>query len=275
MSLYNNHLVIGNTGKTGSRVFQGLLNLGHKPRAGSRHSELPFDWDDETTWAPALNGIDAVYLTYYPDLALPKAPGDISKFCALAKLKGIQHITLLSGRAEPAAQICEDIVKQSDLSWTVIRASWFNQNFSEGLFKNFIQAGKIALPVGPVREPFIDVNDIAEIAISSLRDSRHRGRLYEVTGPELLNFSEVADRFSKILNRKISFEMIDIDTFRSNLAHLQVDEGTTETLIYLFTEVLDGRSESLADGVQRALGRPAKSFDRFILETRASYKEIA
>ena len=154
------HLIIGATGKTGSRIMQGLKSLGHNPKGASRHGEVHFDWEEQTTWSAALNGIDSVYLTYYPDLAVPQAPEDISRFCALAKMKGVKHITVLSGRSEPAAQVCENIIKQSGLSWTVVRASWFDQNFSEGLFRQFIMDGNIALPVTDVTEPFIDIDDI-------------------------------------------------------------------------------------------------------------------
>ena len=109
MNTQTQHLVIGSTGKTGTRVLKGLKALGFAPKGASRNGDVTFDWDDQTTWATALNSIDAVYLTYYPDLAVPKAPEDISKFCALANIKGVKHITVLSGRAEPAAQICENI----------------------------------------------------------------------------------------------------------------------------------------------------------------------
>ena len=275
MNTQTQHLVIGSTGKTGTRVLNGLKALGFSPKGASRHGDVTFDWDDPTTWATALNGIDAVYLTYYPDLAVPKAPEDISKFCALAKMKGVKHITVLSGRAEPAAQICENIIMQSGINWTVIRASWFNQNFSEGLFRQFIVDGNIALPVTDVTEPFIDIDDIAEIAIASLTEERHRGQLYEVTGPELISFADVADKFSKHLRRTVGFESISMDEFERRLNKAGVPQGTIEALTYLFGEVLDGRSESATDGVQRALGRPATSFDEYIQRNRQAFTEAA
>jgi uncharacterized protein YbjT (DUF2867 family) len=269
------HLVIGATGKTGTRVLKGLEALGFAPKGASRHGDVTFDWDDPTTWTTALNGIDAVYLTYYPDLAVPKAPEDISKFCALAKMKGVKHITVLSGRAEPAAQICENIIMQSGISWTVIRASWFNQNFSEGLFRQFIIDGNIALPVTDVTEPFVDIDDIAEIAIASLTEERHSGQLYEVTGPELISFADIADKFSEHLNRKVGFESISMVEFEQRLRKSGVPQGAIEALIYLFGEVLDGRSESTTDGVARALGRPATRFDEYIQRNRQAFAELA
>ena len=280
MNSANQHLIIGATGKTGSRVMQQLKKLGHNPIGASRKrlkefDWVQFDWNDPTTWAAALHGADSVYLTYYPDLAVPKAPEDISRFCALAKIKGVQHITLLSGRGEPAAQVSENIVKQSGINWTIVRAAWFNQNFSEGLFKQFITSGKIALPVGATSEPFVDVDDIAEVVTASLTDPKHAGELYEVTGPELLSFEQLSQRFSQVLKQKVSFEHISLTDFRSEMTAGQVDVGAIEALTYLFTEVLDGRSEFLTDGIQRALGRSPKSFDQYILDNAHLFVEAA
>ena len=267
------HLVIGASGKTGARVINGLKKLGYQPQGASRNGDVIFDWNDESTWAPALTNIDAVYLTYYPDLAIPKAPSDISKFSALAKLKGIKHITLLSGRGEPAAQACEKIIINSGLSWTIVRASWFNQNFSEGMFRSFIMNGEIALPVDYTSEPFIDVNYIADVVIASLTNEDHCGELYEVTGPELLNFSQLAELFTKHLNRPVSFKQISLESFQSNLKDAGIDAGAIAALTYLFTEVLDGRNEYLTDGVNRALGRSAKSFSVYIDDNKQWFEE--
>ncbi len=275
MNAATQHLIIGATGKTGSRVMQGLQALGFDPKGASRNGEVHFDWDEPTSWSAALNGIDAVYLTYYPDLAVPKAPEDISRFCALAKMKGIKHITVLSGRSEPAAQVCENIIIQSGIDWTVVRASWFDQNFSEGLFRQFIMDGNIALPVTDVTEPFIDIDDIAEVVIASLTDDKHSGQLYEVTGPELISFADIAAKFSNHLNRKVNFESISIPEFQSRLSKAGVPQPAIETLVYLFGEVLDGRSESTTDGVERALGRPATSFDQYIQNNKQFFTEVA
>ena len=275
MKTETQHLIIGATGKTGTRVMQGLKELGFNPKGASRNGDVHFDWDEPTTWSPALNGIDSVYLTYYPDLAVPKAPEDISRFCALAKMKGIRHITVLSGRSEPAAQVCENIIKQSGIGWTIVRASWFDQNFSEGLFNQFIMDGNIALPVTDVTEPFIDIDDIAEIVVASLVDDKHSEQLYEVTGPELISFADIAAKFSAHLNREIGFESISMQEFESRLLRGGVPQGAIEALTYLFGEVLDGRSESTTDGVERALGRAATTFDEYIQKNLRFFTEAA
>lgn len=273
MNLTTQHLVIGATGKTGSRVMQQLQRLGYQPKGASRHGEFKFEWTDPTTWAQALTGVESVYVTYYPDLAVPQAPEDISRFCALAKIKGVNHVTLLSGRGEPAAQVCENIVKQSGMSWTIVRAAWFNQNFSEGLFKQFIDSGCIALPVSNITEPFVDIDDIADVVTASLTQAGHSGELYEVTGPKLLSFADLAKHFTEKLNRPIAFQEITLETFQSELQSDGVDEGTIGALTYLFTEVLDGRNEFITDGVERALGRKPKSFSKYVEDNAHFFKE--
>ena len=262
----NTYLVIGATGKTGARVLKKLDALGLDVKGASRNGEVYFDWRAPATWAASLVGVDAVYLTYYPDLAIPEAPDDIAKFCALARIKGVKHITLLSGRGEPAAQVCEEIVKTSGLNWTIVRASWFNQNFSEGMFRDFIEAGDIALPVGSVTEPFIDVDDICDVVVESLLETKHNGQLYEVTGPELLSFTQLAETFTHALQRPVNFTQVTLDEFVSSMQNNGVDPKAIEMLTYLFTEVLDGRNEQTSNGVERALGRPAKQFKDFVVD---------
>lgn len=267
----NTYLVIGATGKTGARVQKKLNELGFDVKGANRNGEIHFDWRSPETWAAALVDVDTVYLTYYPDLALPDAPDDIAKFCALARIKGVKHITLLSGRGEPVAQVCEDIVKTSGLNWTIVRASWFNQNFSEGMFRDFIEAGDITLPVGSVCEPFIDVDDVCDVVVESLLDPKHNGQLYEVTGPELLSFSQLAETFTYVLQRPVKFSQVTLDEFVSTMQNSGVDPKAIEMLTYLFTEVLDGRNEQLSDGVERALGRPSKQFKDFIIDNAEAF----
>jgi uncharacterized protein YbjT (DUF2867 family) len=261
-----NVLIVGATGKTGSKVYDLLSNVlsSSQIKAASRSSEVVFDWSQSATWLPALQGVSHVYLTYFPDLAAPTSAQHISSFCTLAKSVGVKHITLLSGRGEPAAQVCEDILINSGLSWTIVRASWFNQNFSNGFFKTFIDAGHIHLPVDSVREPFVDVNDIAEIAAQSILDTKHKNKLYEVTGPELLTLSDIAQKFSHILSRPIIFKTISEKEFSLTMSAAQVPPEVTELLNFLFTEVLDGRNEYLTNGVEEALGRKPTSFSEFI-----------
>src|ERR671914_897352 len=183
-------LVLGGNGKTGRRVVERLRVRGLPVRLGSRSGKPPFDWEDRSTWAPALDGVSAAYVTYYPDLAVPGAPEAIAAFAELAVASGTRRLVLLSGRGEPEAQRSEEALIASGADWTIVRCSWFNQNFSESAFLEPVLAGEVALPADGVREPFVDVEDIADVAVAALTEDGHVGKLYELTGPRLLTFSD-------------------------------------------------------------------------------------
>lgn len=166
--LDDRYLVIGATGKTGRRVAEKLRQKGLSVRAVSRSTEIPFDWNSQSTWAAALDDIDSAYVTYQPDIALPGAVDVIRAFLAAAKTAGVKHVVLLSGRGEEEAEAAERVLQASGLDWTVLRASWFMQNFSENYMRDELLSGSLTLPVGPTKEPFIDADDIADVAVAAL-----------------------------------------------------------------------------------------------------------
>ena len=253
-------LVLGATGKTGRRVSAGLRAAGVTVRPGSRSANPPFDWTQEAGWDACLQGVDAVYLNYAPDLAVPGAADSISAFLERAARHGVRRIVLLSGRGEPEAQACERLVQDSDFETTVVRASWFHQNFSEGAFADMVHAGTLALPVGSVPEPFVDADDIADVVVASLTEAGHAGELYEVTGPRLMTFEEVAAELTDAIGRRIEFAPVPHDAFMAELVAAGAPDEIVWLLDYLFSTVLDGRNAYLADGVERALGRKPRDF---------------
>ena len=256
-------LVIGSTGKTGRRVAERLDALGATVRHGSRSAPIPFDWADPQTWAPALAGVRAAYIAFHPDLATPGAVVAITELTTLAKTAGVRHLVLLSGRGEDEAQQAEEIVRTWGLRWTIVRAAWFAQNFTEGNFADDVAAGVVALPVGDVLEPFVDADDIADVAAAALTDDRHLGQVYEMTGPRLLTFADAVATLGVETGRDVRFVSVSMDDYAATLAEYQVPSEVVELLRYLFTSVLDGRNASVADGVQRALGRPPRDFTDF------------
>lgn len=263
-------LVLGSTGKTGRRIVKGLTDRGMPVRQGSRSATPSFDWDNEATWGACLEGVDAVYVNYAPDLAMPGAPDAIQAFSQLARDQGVKRIVLLSGRGEEEAQACEKIVQDSGMDWTIVRASWFNQNFSEGAFVDMVHAGQITLPAGQMTEPFVDVDDIAEVALAALTDPKHAGQVYEVTGPRLLTVAEVAQEISQALGREVSYVDVPHEAFVDGIKTSGAPKDVVWMLDYLFSTVLDGRNAYLSDGVERALGRPAKDFAQYAKETAAT-----
>lgn len=256
-------LVLGSNGKTGSRIVKQLLEKKYKVRIGSRSAEISFDWEDVSTWKPVLKDVDTVYITFQPDLALPGSVETISSFSKMAVASGVKKFVLLSGRGEPEAQECEEAVIHSGADWTIVRASWFCQNFSEGNFLEPILAGYVALPAGNVREPFIDTDDIADVVSAALTDDKHNGQIYEVTGPRLLTFKEAVIEIAAAAGKTIHYEEISIDHYKAALAEYNVPNVIINLITYLFTEVLDGRNESITDGVERALGRKPRDFSEY------------
>ena len=260
-------LILGSSGKTGRRVINRFIANGLQFRAGCRNSEIPFDWYDASTWQKALHGINAVYVVFSPDLAVPGAPAIIKNFVQAAKTCGVEHLVLLSGRGEEEAQTCEKIVINSTLDWTIVRSSWFAQNFSESFFLDDILSGQVFLPVGDIKEPFVDIEDLADIVFKSLTDEKHKSQIYEITGPALLSFRDAISDIAVAANRDVEFNHVSMDDYVKYMADAKVPEDYVALIKYLFTEVLDGRNESLTDGVKQALGREPRSFHSYVKAT--------
>ena len=253
-------LIIGGTGKTGRRVAATLAARGVATRVASRSGETRFDWDDPATWAAALTDVSAVYVPYSPDLAVPEAPPAIRELARLAADRGVRRLVLLSGRGEEEARRCERIVLDTNPAWTVVRASWFNQNFSEGYFLEPLLDGVLALPAGAVLEPFVDADDIADVAVAALTEPGHEGRIYEVTGPRLMTLAQAVKEIAEATGREVHYEQISADAYVRGMLEQQVPEQIVDLIRYLFETVLDGRNAATADGVAQALGRPPRDF---------------
>lgn len=261
-------LVLGANGKTGRRVLKKLENNADvEVRAGSRSAAIPFDWEKPETWQAALQDIDAVYISYQPDLAIPSATTAIQLCSGLASQIGVQKMVLLSGRGEKEAQVCEEIVKTNAKKWTIVRASWFNQNFSESFFLEPILAGYVALPRAEALEPFTDADDIADVIVASLLEDKHNGQTYELTGPRLLTFKEVITEIAKASGRDIAFQSLTLEEYIQMLRDYQVPEDHIWLVNYLFEQVLDGRNSSITNDIEKVLGRKAKDFSAYALET--------
>ncbi|TGT99579.1 NAD(P)H-binding protein [Mesorhizobium sp. M5C.F.Ca.ET.164.01.1.1] len=263
-------LILGGTGKTGRRLADRLTAQGLPVRIGSRSGTPPFDWENNTTWEHALDGVGAVYISYYPDLAVPGAAEAVGAFANLAVERGVRRLVLLSGRGETEAQRAEEMLKASGADWTILRCAWFSQNFSESFLLDPLHAGEVALPVGTVGEPFVDADDIADAAVTVLTRQGHVGQLYELTGPRLLSFADAIAEIGKASGRDIRFKRISHAEFTAAVAGYELPAEFAWLLNELFTEVLDGRNEALTDGVERVLGRAPKDFSTYATETAAT-----
>ena len=263
-------LVLGGTGKTGRRVVERLEARGMPVRVGSRSGTPPFDWEDRSTWAPALDGIRAVYISYYPDLAVPGAVEVTRAFAELAMRSGVNRMALLSGRGEPEAERAEGAVRDTGADLTILRSTWFMQNFSEDYMLDHVLSGEIRLPAGDVPTPFLDIDDLADIAVEALTDDRHVGQLYELTGPRSLTFGDAAEEIGRAAGREIRYTPVSLEVHAHELAEHGVPPEFVEFLTYLFEEVVDGRNADTTDGVRRALGREPRDFADYVRETAAT-----
>ncbi len=255
-------LVIGATGKTGRRVASRLEARGLPVRRGARSSATPFDWESPETWAPALRGARAAYVTYFPDLAFPGAVEKLGSLCETARDVGVEHLVLLSGRGEHHARLGEDVVRTSGVDFTIVRAAWFAQNFSEGYLRDPVLAGVLPMPGGDIAEPILDIDDIADVAVAALTEEGHKGQLYEVTGPRLMTFADMAGELSRATRREITHIPISFEDFHANVAQAG-GAFVADVFTAIARETLDGRNAHTTDGVMRALGRPARDFADF------------
>ncbi|MCG8316480.1 MAG: NAD(P)H-binding protein [Pseudomonadales bacterium] len=267
MKAPNSIAIVGATGKTGTRVLQRLQQLGYATRALSRQSEFAFDWSDRATWGPSLQGVTAAYVTYFPDLAMPQAADDMAAFVDVAQAEGVKHVVLLSGRGEEGAQRAEEVIKNSGLAWNLVRASWFMQNFSESFMLEGLQRGELVLPTPTATEPFIDVDDIADVVVAALTRTELRNQLLEITGPELLSFAHCVQVIAKASHREIGLQTLPIADYFASAKEEGLPDEMAWLINELFVHVLDGRNESTTTTVEAVLGRPARSFRHYVNHT--------
>jgi len=269
MTIEHQTLIVGGTGKTGRRIVRRFHERGLSVRVAARSVTPGFTWEDPRTWPAVLERVHAVYLAYHPDLAMPEAKDQIRAFSELALLSGVRRIVLLSGRGEKGAQASEQVVRDSGAAFTILRAAWFCQNFSEGHLLEPVQSGQIRLPAADVAEPFVDAEDIADVAFAALTEPAHEGVTYELTGPRLLTFAEAASEIARAAERRVTYMPVSSESYRDELA-AQIPAEVAEFLTTLFHELLDGRNAHVADGVQRSLGRKPRDFSDYARSAAAT-----
>ena len=261
----SNILVIGGTGKTGRKVVERLEEQGQNVRVGSRNNNPPFEWGNTSTWTEALKGIDKVYIVYYPDLAVPGAYEAIQALTEAMIKAGIKKAVLLSGKGETEAERCEEVVANSGLDYTLVRASWFNQNFSESFLLEPVLTGFVALPMANEPIPFIDTNDIADVVVAALMDDDHNGMTYELTGPRTLTFKEVYSEIGEAIGRALTFQEVTIDEYHSMMKGAGLPDDYVWLIDYLFRNVLTNpKNQAVTNDVEKVLGRKATDFSEFI-----------
>ncbi|MFG3252006.1 NAD(P)H-binding protein [Streptomyces sp. NPDC048172] len=264
-------LVLGGTGKTGRRVASLLAERGFTPRAAARSAgDVRFDWTDRSTWEPALEGVRAVFLV---DSQTWDAAEELGAFSRLAVARGVERLVLLASRAYAELDALgspgdllgpERAVREAGAEWTVLRPTWFSQNFAEfPPVSDGMAAGELRLPVGEGRESFIDVRDIAEVAVAALTGDGHAGETYELSGPRALTWREAVGELSRATGREVRFTPLSDQEYRAELAAQGWPEDVVDLFSVVFGHIREGRSDALSDGVRRALGREPRDFAEY------------
>ncbi|MFI6522774.1 NmrA family transcriptional regulator [Spirillospora sp. NPDC050679] len=259
-------LVIGGTGRIGRRVARRLTGRGVDVRVGSRSGEPPFDWEKPSTWADAFAGARSAFLMYYPEIEWPGAGDAVAAAAQQAVDAGVRRLVLLSARNQDEAVRCEEAVKGLPVEWTILAPASFNQNFDEGVFLEPLRRGVLALPAGDNADPFIDADDIADVAVAALTEDGHAGEYYELTGPRLWTFAEGVAEIARATGRELRYVPVTRDQFADAIVDGGAPRAFAEPLATIVAEVFDGRNGSLADGVERALHRKPRDFADWVAE---------
>lgn len=265
-------LVLGATGKTGRRVTARLRLLGERVRPVSRSSVTRFDWSDPDTWDTALRGASTAYIVP------PATIGPVDDFVERAQVAGLRRLVLLSGRKADTwgdstfgldMRAAERAVRASSLDWTVIRASNFDQNFSEEVFLEPLLQGELAAPAGELPEPFVDIEDVAAVAAEVLTNPGHEGRTYELTGPRAITFAEAVELIAAASGRAITYRKISPRQYADALMRQGLVRAEADSVADMFVLMERGLFAETTDDVQRVLGRAAASFEDYVVRTAA------
>jgi len=262
-------LVLGGTGKTGRRVVARLGARGLPVRVGSRSGQPRFEWGDRSTWTPVLQGVPAAYIPY-PDLVVPEPTQAVRAFAELAIEHGVTRLVMLTGRGEDEAQRGERELQATGADVTIVRCAWFMQIFSEDYLLDPIRDGEVVLPAFDGQlDPFVDADDIADVAATALTEPGHAGQVYELTSPRLLDFPEAIAEIARASGRDITYVPVSVEEYAAGAAEFGVPAEFVDSLTYLFSDVL-GNKAYVTDTVQRVLGRPPRDFTYYATRTAAT-----
>ncbi|WP_052850912.1 NAD(P)H-binding protein [Streptomyces avicenniae] len=264
-------LVLGATGKTGRRLVAALRAAGRPVRPASRSSPTRFDWHAPDTWPAALAGASAVYLV------APVEEEPVGRFVRQAVDAGVRRFVALSGRGidrlppsfAPGMLAGEEAVREHAPEWTVVRPNNFAQNFTEDLWHAPLRAGRLALPIGSTPEPFIDAQDIADVAAALLTGDGHHGQVYDLSGPRALTFGEAVAVIARAAGRDVAYEELTPEEYRGELLAAGASEAEAEGLGGMFAGMRAGHLAEPADGVRRVLGRAPVAFEEWAARAAA------
>jgi uncharacterized protein YbjT (DUF2867 family) len=270
-------LVLGATGKTGSRVAGSLPAHGASVRTAARSgADVRFDWDNQATWEEALSGATGLYLVS-PILRIDFAEL-VGRFLDQAERAGVRHVTYLSAYgmeyapAEVALRAVElDLAARGFLASTVIRPAWFMEDFSE----TFLQPvnDEILVPAGDGAEAFVSVEDIAAVAAVTLTEpKKHAGRAYAPTGRQALTMAKAAEMISAAAGRTITYRDTDREEWIAAMVSSGVPAENAQVLRPLTATLASGNGARPNSDVLDVTGTAPLTFAEFAAKTAPAWK---
>ncbi|MEU9331599.1 NmrA family NAD(P)-binding protein [Streptomyces sp. NPDC048290] len=262
-------LVTGASGRSGRRVAQAARAAGLTVREASRATG--FDWNDRATWADALRGADAAFLVHPADVGAPEATLSVGLLAHEAVALGVRRLVLLSARGEAQARPTEEALRESGADWTVVRAAWFMQNFSEGPLADEVRGGGLVFPAGDAGEPFVDLRDVADVVTAVLTaGDTYAGAAVDVSGGRLLTFGEAVAEIAAATGRPLTYRTVPPAQYAGDLTAFGVPPEQAAFLVEVFEGLLDGRNAYVSEGIPKILGREPRSFTSFVRESAAA-----
>ena len=284
-------LLTGSTGKIGKELVQYLMARKREFRVmvRSREAEKAFDgmgirtvhgdFERSGSYLDALNGIKQVFLLTNPQPDQVRIEGDFLKAC---RNRGVQHVVRVSAiGANPWAASalirchgrCEAQLEDSGLPWTILRPNMFMQNLAAFMGPTVAKESTLYAPAGEARMAWVDTRDIAAVAGTLLTTQGPPNRIYEITGPQSLTFTEVADHLSTALGRHIAFVNVPDGAALQAMLGMGMSSWLAEGMITLYHLFKANGATALAlDTVERITGQPPRTLEAYIQENQGAFR---
>ncbi len=281
------YLITGASGTVGTEVIQALLNNKHEIRAASRHPEkshaqfgdkiesITFDFENHSTFAPATEKIDGVFVLgppLYPNLFNMLLP-----FVEHIIKQGPSRLVYLSAYGMeqvpemPFHAQMEDKLKQSNLDWRVIRPGFFMQNLGNYERENIEQRKIIFIPAGEGKTAFISARDLGASIATLLTDDTYHQKTIELTGNEPMNYFDVAALLTEIRGEQIVYPNPDETTYRRTLSEAGAPDFVADYMIPVYKMIKDGKVAEVRDNTKKLTGHVPESL-REVLKRDFSQK---
>ncbi len=284
-------LITGATGKTGGEVarqlaaaklpFRALVRNVDKGRAVKALGAkiIVGDMADKAALQRAMEGVDKAFLVLSNDeeqLVLEKQFTDAAVAAHVGHLVYLSSLESVPESKNPITQnhvASENYIRESGLTWTMIRPTFFMQMF-EGMAPRIKETGKIVMPAGNGTVSTTDLRDVGEVIVDVLTNNSgdHANQSYDLTGPELLTFAEIADKFSTVLGRRIEYVDQPMDAFEQVLRSINLPEWRVDAVCKELEAIAAGVVDHTTDTIETLLGRPATSLTRFIEDHRKLFE---